>query len=380
LPKLVTIFSLIVIVFLIDGCTSFKGFSKGEQNITRPIDNNTYFTEAFNRLNHLLIIFKKPRYKFQVKNIENVTSAKQAMPSDSKNFIKTPLILHMTSLELVAYEPIYHQMEAKTTGFLYFPDMKKNMPQLVIDGAVTQFDKGILSNSSNLDLDLEFGSGRGDTDFRYDHDNGDDLSQIALDLSVFKYKDRSYITGVATQNKIEIHRKKRKDRFGFFLNGSGVGYSKYNTLQQSKDEALRILTEYSLIQLLGRLYEVPYWRCIIPNLEPDKRVIDKKVKFFSKSSDKIKVKLIEQLIRFYNQESIIDGAISAKEKDILSQIAGRYNIPCNNVLSSDLYRKLYYYAPMFKENIPSDKIITPTKESLLPPLSNSVQKCKKSKK
>ena len=356
MPKIATIFLLGVTTFLVGGCTSFKGFSKEEQKIKRPIDNNTYFTESFTRLNHLLTIFKKPRYRFQVKNIENVTSAKKGMSSDSKNFIKTPLILHMTSLEVLAYEPVYHQFEAKTTGFLYFPDMKKYMPQLVIDGAVTQFDKGILSSSSNLDLDLEFGRGRGDSDFRYDHDRGDDLSQIALDLSVFKYKDRSYITGVATQNKIEIHRKKRKDRFGFFLNGSGVGYSKYNTLQQSKDEALRILTEYSLIQLLGRLYEVPYWRCIIPNLEPDKRVIDKKVDFFRKSKNKIKIKLIEQLIQFYNQKSTIDGVLSSEELAILARITEKYNISYNNVLSNKLYRKLYYFAPFFEENISSDKI------------------------
>ncbi len=360
MPKVATVFLLVVTIFLFDGCTAFKEFSKKEQNITRPIDNNTYFTEAFERLNELLTIFHKPLYRFQVKTVENMTSAKQAMPSDSKNFIKTPLILHMTGLEVVAYEPLYHQVEAKTTGFLYFPDMKKSMPQLVIDGAVTQFDKGVLSKSSNFDLDLEFGSGRGDTDFRYDQDRGDDLSQIALDLSIFRYKDRTYLSGVATQNKIEIHRKKRKNRFGLFLNGSGIGYSKYNTLQQSKDEALRILSEYSLIQLLGRLYEVPYWRCVIPNLEPDRRIIDKKVVFFKKAKNKMKIKLMEQLIRFYKHESIIDGVISNKELDILSQISGKYNIPCQTVLSADLYRKLYYYAPIFKENIPSDKVITPT--------------------
>ena len=363
MPKVATISLLGVIIFLFEGCTSFKGFSKKEQNITQPINNTTYFTEAFKRLNKLLIVFQKPRYTFQVKNIDNLTSAKQAMPSDSKNFIKTPLILHMSGLELLAYEPMYHQLEAKTTGFLYFPEMKKNMPQLVIDGAVTQFDKGILSKSSNFDLDLEFGSGRGDTDFRYDHDRGDDLSQIALDLSIFKYKDRSYVTGVATQNKIEIHRKKRKDRFGLFLNGSGVGYSKYNTLQQSKDEALRILTEYSLIQLLGRLYEVPYWRCVIPNLEPDKKIIDKKVKFFIKSNEKTKIKLMEQLIRFYNQKSIIDGIISKEELNVLSEILGKYTIHSDKILSSKLYRKLYYHAPIFKENIPLDKVIPQLKES-----------------
>ena len=365
MSKTVTSLILIGSMALFQGCSQTT-FSKQEQNITRPIDNNTYFTKAFKRLNHLLIVLKKPHYKFQVKNIENMTSAKQSMPSDSKNFIKTPLILHINKLTVLAYEPIYNQLEAKTTGFLYFPDMKKNMPQLVINGAITQFDKGILSDSTNFDIDAEFGRGRGDTDLRYDQDRSNDLSQIALDLSIFKYKDRAYLSGVATQNKIEIYRKKRKNRFGLFLNGSGIGYSKYNTMQQSKDEGLRILSEYSLIQLLGRLYEVPYWRCITPNIEADEYVVDKKVKKFINAKGKIKVKLIEQLIRFYKQSSVIDGIISKEELYILSSIVEKYNIKTNNFLCPNFYRDLYVNAPIFQENIPLDKKITLPKE--YPPL------------
>ena len=94
MSRIVIFLILIGLITLLQGCSQNR-FSKQEQNITRPLDNNTYFTKAFKRLNHLLIVFKKPHYKFQVKNIENMTSAKQGMPSDSKNFIKTPLILYM---------------------------------------------------------------------------------------------------------------------------------------------------------------------------------------------------------------------------------------------------------------------------------------------
>ena len=344
----------LLFVVMLQGCVVQPKFSKEEQKIARPVDNVTYFSDGFKKLNRLLGIFHKPNYRFQVKTIENMTSAKQAMPSDSRGFIRTPLIRYMNNLQLVAYEPIFNKFETKTTGFVYFPEMKKSMPHLVINGGITQFDKGIISENNNFDIDGEFGSGRGDTDVRFDNDKSDNLSAIALDLNIFKYQDRTYISGVATQNKIEIYRKRKKNRFGMFLNGSGIGYSKYSTMQQSKDEALRILTEYSLIQLLGQLYEVPYWKCVIPNMKADEEIIDKKVVHFMRAKQPVQVKMIEQLIGFYGYKSTVDAKITDLELKALSIISKKYEFKTKKIVSPNFYRELYTYAPVFNENIKLD--------------------------
>lgn len=350
----IKIIASLLFIGILQGCVDQPKFTKEEQQIARPINNITYFSDGFKKLNKLLSISNQPKYRFQVKTIENMTSAKQAMPSDSRGFIRTPLIRYMSNLQLVAYEPIFNKFETKTTGFVYFPKMKDSMPHLVINGGVTQFDKGIISESNNFDIDTEFGKGRGDTDLRFDNDRSDDLSAIALDLNIFRYQDRTYLTGVATQNKIEIHRKRKKNRFGMFLNGSGIGYSKYTTLQQSKDEALRILTEYSLIQLLGQLYEIPYWRCVIPNMKPDEYIINKKVAKFINSKQPIQVKMLEQLIGFYGYKSTIDAKISKVELQTLSVISRKYSFKTKRILSPSFYRELYTSAPLFNENIKID--------------------------
>ena len=339
------------LMFAIHGCSLVDQpkFTVKEQKIAMPIDNNSYFTGAFKKLNKLLALYGQPNYKFQVKTIENMTSARQSMPMDSKAFLRTPLILHMNRLSLLAYEPIYNRYETQTTGHLYFPSMKKNLPELVINGSITQFDKGYISNSKNFDLDLEFGAGRGNTDTRSDHDRSNSLSQIAMDLNVFKYKDRTYVPGVATQNKIVISRQRKKNRFGLFLNGSGLGYSKYATMQQSKDEALRILSEYSLIQLLGRLYQVPYWTCTTPNMPVDMEIIDKKVAQFSKAKETTKIKLIERLINFHGEKAVVDGVLSKQELSSLSSIAKSMNFKLTKVLSNDFYKELYSSNTLFKD-------------------------------
>ena len=339
-----------LLLLLLQGCISQPKFTEEEKKIAMPVDNISYYTTGFEKLNRLLSMSNQPTYKFQVKTIENLSSATGAMPTDSRGFIRTPLILHMNNLEVIAYEPIYNKWETKTTGFVYFPKMKKIMPDLVINGAITQFDKGILSKNDNRDFDAAFGPRR-NSDLRFTNDNSDDLSQIALDLNVFRYQDRSYVSGVATQNKIEIHRQRKKNRFGIFLNGSGVGYSKYTTLQQSKDEALRILSEFSLLQLLGRLYQVPYWKCITPNLKPDELIMQKKVERFAQGSKTLKIKLIEQCLKFYGYQINIDGKLSQQEINTLKQIKKVYKIKSALRLLPNFYRELYLNAPFFQENM-----------------------------
>jgi len=337
---------MVVSLFLLNGCVGEPKFTKQEKEIKLPFNNKTYFGDTFKKLNRLLIKFNTPIYRFQVKNIENLTSAKGAMPMDSKSFIKTPMILNMNHLQVVAYEPIFNKYETKTTGFVYFPEMKKSMPQLVINGGITQFDKGIISKSRNFDLDAEFGGYPWRSDSRYNKDNSDAISQIAMDLSIFRYRDRTYLPGVATTNKIEIHRRRKRNRFGMFLNGSGIGYSRYATLQQSKDEALRILSEYSLLQLLGRLYEVPYWKCITPNLPIDNIIVDRKVAQFTNTKKENKLKLIEQLISLYNYKIKQDGKISKQELNILAKIKKDYNIKSEISLTPQFYKELYINIPI----------------------------------
>lgn len=324
-------------------------FTEEEQQIKYPVDNITYYSEAFKKLDRLIAQTTHPTYRFQVKTIENMTSARDSLPIDSKSFIETPMILYMKSMQLMAYEPIFTRYETITTGHLYFPTMRKVMPQLVINGGVTQFDKGILSKSTNYDIDAEFGEAEGESDLRADRDRSNSISQIALDLNVFRYKDRVYVPGAATKNKIEISQIRKKNRFGFFLNGSGIGASKYSTLQQSKDEALRILTEYSLLQLLGRLYGVPYWSCISPEARPDDFIVGQKVDKFRAADNRNKQAYIEQLLPLYGYSGVtVDGDLSEAEQQMLVEIVEKYKFNTKKVFSPEFYQQLYQHIPAEK--------------------------------
>ncbi|MCK4442641.1 MAG: hypothetical protein KAU90_11600, partial [Sulfurovaceae bacterium] len=73
---------ILLLIFVMQGCVLVDQpkFSAEEQKIAIPVDNTTYFTGAFKKLNKLLELYGQPKYKFQVKTIENMTSARQSMP------------------------------------------------------------------------------------------------------------------------------------------------------------------------------------------------------------------------------------------------------------------------------------------------------------
>ncbi len=338
---------LFLIIFFISGC-GFKQpkISKDEQKFESPMRNKTFFTNAFQKLNRLMTIFEVPKIRIQVKPIENRTASSK-LPFDIRTFIETPLVLYISNLDLIAYEPEFREKEMTVTG--YRPQgIGKTLPDLVINGAITQYDKNFISNSKGLNVDVEAGKGKGATTFMGELNNDVSKSQIAIDLKVYKYFDRSYLSGIATQNKIKISKYDRSGNFGLFLNGTGLGVSKSTSFKQSEDEALRILSEYSLLQLIGKLYAIPYWKCTTPNLPIDNYVVKEDLREFNSFDKKGKIKKIEIIMNGYNAPYIKrDGKLDKIEYEELKVIKKEFFIKGNNFLSPYFYQQLFIKAPFF---------------------------------
>jgi len=223
--------------------------------------------------------------------------------------------------------------------------IEKFLPGLVINGAITQYDKGIYSTRKGLNTDVEAGKGQGSTTFMGELDNSVARSQIAIDLKVYKYYDRTYLFGIATQNKIELLKYSRDGNFGLFLNGTGLGLSKAITFEHTEDQALRILSEYSVLQLLGRLYALPYWKCTKPNLQIDNFVVEGELKEYTNFSIKKKINKLEIILSAYKMTSFKkDGNIDNQE---LKEIKEKFNVEDNEILSPEFYKTLFINAPFF---------------------------------
>ncbi|SFV54387.1 hypothetical protein MNB_SV-12-972 [hydrothermal vent metagenome] len=103
------------------------------------------------------------------------------------------------------------------------------------------------------------------------------------------------------------------------------------------------------------MYNIPYWKCTVPNLEPDKLLMKRKENRFNNAKMEDKIKLIEEMIPFYGYRARKDGNISKEELTALSVIQKQYNFKTKTILTADFYKELYSFAPIFKEAIEKDR-------------------------
>ena len=130
---------------------------------------------------------------------------------------------------------------------------------LAIRGAITEAEK-LRSNEYIREMDLLFEhgkNGRESIDVGASREKGHEVWTLALDLSLVK--PDGVILEADTQ-QIDVVRYGQSSSFGVFFKGSGVGARRRGLVAQGKGRALRIAAQKSILVLLGRHFEVPYWR------------------------------------------------------------------------------------------------------------------------
>lgn len=142
---------------------------------------------------------------------------------------------------------------------------------LAIRGAITEAEK-LWSDEYIREMDLLFEhgkNGRESIDVGGSREKGHEGWTFAVDLSLVKPGGGNL---EADSQRIDVVRDGQSESFGVFFKGSGVGARRRGLVAQGKGRALRIAAQKSILVLLGRHFEVPYWR-LFPGEVSDQGVI-----------------------------------------------------------------------------------------------------------
>jgi Domain of unknown function (DUF4384) len=128
------------------------------------------------------------------------------------------------------------------------------MPMFNIRGSVSQFDDNVMRKQLDGGValaGLSVGLARSAS-----------FAVLGIDLNVISTEDFSLVPGVTARNQVAV-----------FKTGSGADgeaeYKKFGinfsqTLQRAEgqSQALRTLVELGVVELFGRLFRMPYWKCL----------------------------------------------------------------------------------------------------------------------
>ena len=136
-----------------------------------------------------------------------------------------------------------------------------------IEGAITGFDTPY-ERSNSMSENLYGGKGRGEFDIGGGNSDGMVLADLSIDFIMKKYNKNleswEYVKNVSTSKKIKLLKTSKGYAFSFGVMGGGISLSESVSRTNGLAFITRALVERSILELLGKLDDLPYWS-FLPN-------------------------------------------------------------------------------------------------------------------
>ena len=223
-----------------------------------PYESDVRYEDALASLGRYINQTDRQPKVIQPKGIGN-TAGGQELPFNVTDMVITGLNrLSGQKLIVVPYDPDYILNDAQTGG-----GGSRLLPGLIVGGSITEFDKEMdtTGRDANLDAILDRG-GRAGTNISAQFSNAKKMSRVTLDLYLIDYRTHAVIPGASVTNTVNVAEIEKGREFAFAIFGSGFGVSGKIKHSQGFHRAVRNLVDYSILQLMGRYYQIPYYQIL----------------------------------------------------------------------------------------------------------------------
>lgn len=210
------------------------------------------------------------------------------------------------------------------------------IPNHYVRGAITQLDSGVIAESVGAGTALNIGNYGGDVGISLDQV----ASVVSVDLNIGDVYTRQMIPGVSARNSITVRRSGKAADAGANINKLGLNFNLSFDRSEGVHAAVRTLIELSIIEVLGKLSQVPYWRCLEvdqTNPEVEAQARD----WFKQMSPEEKVTFIQRALKgmgLYQGE--VNGTLDASTREAIGTYQSQEQQIANGEINFDLYASL----------------------------------------
>ncbi|KIM05302.1 MAG: hypothetical protein KU29_09885 [Sulfurovum sp. FS06-10] len=335
MKKSLFVLSALTATLLLTGCNPGKMVAPDielAENSAVEEKMNKY-TDALENLNEIMDVYREPGIALAIMPVENKTSAIGKLPNDVTIMVKSAI----------------NEIGSKVRVYQYSDQVLSSIDKLyIIEGAITEFDTTNTSKKG-ANAGVHGGGGRGEYDGDASSDVDDAISNMTVDFNLIEASTGAYVPKVHTSNSIKIIKKSASNDFGFSILGSGFGLSASANKEQGIHSAIRLLVDLSMVELIGKFREYPYWVAVSGG-KVNQRLLRRMKKNFGGYPTEAKAIFITHLL------SVIDPSIKGQEKNInaktekaITNYKTKYGLmPIDGALTSDLYIHLLENAPKLK--------------------------------
>ena len=348
------------LTFFITGCQKPEVPTLAPMEVSAP--SKSVYTDALQDLNTLLRVYTASSdldpnnmTYYHVKPIKDHTgvSATTEIPHNITTLVRDAIaqVYHnVRYVEMYDYEDQTHlnvENALNNSGRIraLVSGQERPVANYTITGAISTFDRNLQSTSDEKKGSIAFGQGSGNTQADASMKESSSFSRLGVSFHVYEPN------GVSLPGKfggeIDLWLAKNSKDFGFAISGTGIGYAAEAVAMHGRHMALKMLTEFSVVQIIGNTRSVPYWR-----IGGEKKIFQEDIHVlkawrdyynYLNSNPNNKTQLIAfmqaQCIANGDESVTINGILDSSTKQSFINFAQKYHVSARGV-SYELFEAL----------------------------------------
>ncbi len=313
----------------------------------------TSYTEALSDIGNMSLVYDTGPVKLQCNDITDKTGTSMTTGGEIQRNIteimKSTLNSIGGNIVFIEYDPSFIQNQM-VTGYSQFKN--KTIPDVVITGGITEFDRGLETRGEGTDASITAKVKGAPSWFPSDEIGGSSgntskagTARITLDFNMKDFQTLAGIPKMTTTNSMEVHKAVHEKEIGLTIFGPSFGLKGSIKKVQGRHEAVRLLVQVSMIQMVGKYLAIPYWRLLGDDAKPDPVVIEALSMTYNNMSPEDRIKSLQQWLYIYGNDLEITGTIDQKTKDAIKKFDPSVPVDSLSGVPEKLFKAVYIGIP-----------------------------------
>ena len=299
----------------------------------------TNFSPALRCMDELFLAYGRPTIVITSAGIPDETGKVRAGTKEMLITAISRMTLKSNAFEFIDF---HSQGDDLKSMFDAMGDQNRKVPDYYLRGSITQMDDNVVrrNKGAGSSIPLSFGANKEDS-FDYGASTDQSFDMIGMDLSIGVAATRRILPTTSTSNTLVIIKQGKSDEGGGQLGKIGLSFNLDMSRSEGFGAATRNLLELSAIETLGKLTQVPYWRCLDNDLS-NPLFGDQAREYYDTLAGKDRVLFIQRKLggKMNRYHGPLDGIMNDALKTAIAEYQAQTGLIADGSVNFELYGSL----------------------------------------
>lgn len=316
---------------------------------TMPETKTTVFAQAITDMGTMSSIYSDVPLHIMANEVIDNTGTSVAtsgeIPKDITAMVKSTLNAFGGNILFIPYDPNF-MANTINTGYTDFS--RKIIPNIVVDGGITEFDRGLETKGDSTDIGAD-GTVKGNQlGLEFEDSNKGSLARVTLDFNLIDFQTFAGIPQMQAINSIQLHKATKKDSIGFTILSSTFGAQGTVKNVQGRHAAVRLLVQLSMLQVVGKYQQIPYWK-LLPGSVRDVNLLNRVVDDYYSLPTNLRTARLQMFLALNGYPVSVTGVQDQRTLDAKQQLKLKYKLDSDSN-DARIFITAYENVPITREN------------------------------